>query len=103
MEIPENATLADKVRILQDYRKSVENEFKKVPVTRNEDLENRFKFHPATDEEKRNDHTSVRENCLQLALFINEKVPPGREQALAITKLEEVMMWANAGIARSKS
>lgn len=97
MEIPENATLADKVRILQEYRRKVE-EGKTVQV---EDLENRFKFHPATDEEKRNDHASVRENCLKLALFINEKVPEGREKSLAITHLEEVMMWANAGIARN--
>ena len=65
------------------------------------DLENRFKFHPANTEEKRNEHTSVREHCLELALFINEKMPEGREKSLAITHLEEVMFWANAGIARN--
>lgn len=30
-----------------------------------------------------------------------ELVPDGREKATAITKLEEFMMWANAGIARA--
>ena len=30
------------------------------------------------------------------------KVPQGRERALALTKLEETIMWANAGIARSE-
>lgn len=66
-----------------------------------EELENRFAFHAATTEEKRNEHTSVRQNCLQLALFLNEKLPEGREKALAITHLEEVMLWGNAAIARN--
>jgi hypothetical protein len=74
---------------------------KKVPQLSTEALKHRFGFHAATTEEKRNEHTSVRQNCLILALFINEKVPEGREKALAITALEEVMMWANAGIARN--
>lgn len=65
------------------------------------DLENRFNFHPANTEEKRNEHTSIRVACLDLAERLNLKVPEGREKALAITKLEEVMFWANAGIARN--
>ncbi len=32
---------------------------------------------------------------------IRDYVPPGREQALALTKLEEAMMWAIAGIERA--
>lgn len=65
-----------------------------------EDIDNRFAFHAATTEEKRNEHTSVRENCRQLAIFLNEKLPEGREKVLAITHLEEVMFWGNAAIAR---
>lgn len=65
-----------------------------------QDLEVRFAFHPANTEEKRNEHTSVRQHCLDLALWINEKVPDGREKSLAITHLEEVMLWSNAAIAR---
>lgn len=67
------------------------------------DLENRFSFHPAKDEETKVKHETVRNTCLRLALDINSLVPESREKSLAITHLEEVMMWANAAIAREKS
>lgn len=65
-----------------------------------EDIENRFAFHPATTEEKRDAHTSVRQQCRQVADFLNEKLPEGREKSLAITHLEEAMFWGNAALAR---
>lgn len=65
------------------------------------DIDNRFDFHPATTAEKRGDHTSVRNACKQLAHFLDANVPAGREKSLAITNLEQSMMWANAAIARS--
>lgn len=65
------------------------------------DLLNRFSFHPATTTAKQLNHQTVRTICLDLANVLNEIVPDGREKALSITKLEEVMMWANAAIARS--
>lgn len=46
------------------------------------------------------DHGGMREQALRLATYINGVVPDGREKSLAITKLEEVMFWANAAIAR---
>lgn len=66
-----------------------------------EDITNRFAFHPATTEEKRNAHTSIRQTCASLALYLNDYLPEGREKSLAITHLEEVMFWGNAAIARS--
>lgn len=66
------------------------------------DIENRFAFHAAATQEKRDDHTSVRQNCHRLADFINEHCPDGREKSLAITHIEEAMMWANAAIARAE-
>ncbi|MGN0095029.1 MAG: hypothetical protein ACI38U_03095 [Corynebacterium sp.] len=68
----------------------------------NPDLDNRFAFHPATTQEKRDEHTSMRQACHRAAQTINEKAPESREKSLAITKLEEAMMWANAAIARHK-
>lgn len=66
-------------------------------------IDDDFAFHPATTDEKRNAHTSVREHCKELAHYIADNVPPGREQSLALTALEETMHWANAGIAKANS
>lgn len=65
------------------------------------DIDNRFEFHPATTEEKRSDHGSIRLACRELGHKFDRDLPPGREKALAITKLEEAMFWANAAIARN--
>lgn len=65
------------------------------------DIANRFAFHPATTAEKRAEHGSVRYTAGQFASFLNDRLPEGREKALAITHLEEVMFWANAAIARA--
>lgn len=65
------------------------------------DLEHRFAFHPATDDFTRYKHQEVRRACLAAAKTIDGIAPDGREKALAITKLEEAMMWANAAIARN--
>ena len=67
-----------------------------------EDIEHRFAFHAATTEEKRDAHASVRQACRRLADFINESAPDGREKSLAITHVEEAMLWANAAIARQQ-
>lgn len=66
-----------------------------------EDIEDRFAFHAAATPEKRDEHTSVRQACRRLADEMNERLPEGREKALVVTKLEEVMFWANAAIARA--
>ncbi len=65
------------------------------------DLENRFAYHPPATAAKREAHASVRAECRRLADFLNERLPEGREKSLAVTHLEETMMWANAALARS--
>lgn len=66
----------------------------------NADLRNRFDYHSPPDEERREKHEDIREHCLDLALWLNELVPEGREKSLAITNLEQVMFWSNAALAR---
>lgn len=65
------------------------------------EIEHRFKFHPADTQEKRDAHQAIREACMEAALRLNEIVPDCREKSLAITRLEEAMMHANAAIARN--
>jgi hypothetical protein len=68
-----------------------------------EDIKHRFKFHAATTQEKRDEHTSIRSLTGELAAVYDGFLPDGREKSVAITKLEEAMFWANAAIARNKS
>ena len=66
------------------------------------DINNRFSFHQATPENNKGaTHDSIRGECLALASTLNVLLPEGREKSLAITHLEEVMMWSNAAVARS--
>ena len=43
--------------------------------------------------------TEIRRRVLDLAVYVELSTPVGREQALALTKLQEAQMWANAAIA----
>jgi len=64
-----------------------------------EDIENRFTYH-APKPGQPEIYQDIRTLAKELALEIDEVVPEGREKSLAFTKLEEAVMWANAGIAR---
>ena len=46
-------------------------------------------------------YNKIRDKAKELAYLIDELVPDSREKSLAMTKLEECSMWANAGIARN--
>lgn len=65
------------------------------------DLEKRFTYHaPKGDQTKR--YETIRNTALRFADYIDLECPDSREKSLAITKLEEVVMWANASIARNE-
>jgi hypothetical protein len=66
------------------------------------ELTRRFQYHPPTTEQTRSDHENVRRIFRETAEQVKDILPAsaGRELALSITKIEEAMMWANAGIAR---
>lgn len=70
-------------------------------IQRTNDIENRFTYHPADTEEKRQAHENVRAACRTLAHHWTSQLPDGREKSLALTKLEEAMFWANAAHARN--
>ncbi len=59
-----------------------------------------FKYHrPDADDASK--FVAIRDKAGEFAQMLRELCPPGRELALARTKLEEAVMWANAGIARA--
>lgn len=64
-------------------------------------IENRFNFHPANTQEKQDAHEAVRNSLRTVAHYLDGFLPVGREKALALTKLEEAMFWANAAVARN--
>lgn len=63
------------------------------------DLDHRFNYH-RPDEDKKKRHQEARDIHKDAAERITELTAPGREQSLALTKLEEAMFWTNAAIAR---
>lgn len=65
------------------------------------DLQNRFDYHPPT-EDKKKDHSDLRASFLGIATEVDEVCPDSRELSLAITHLEEAMFWSNAAIARNR-
>jgi hypothetical protein len=42
--------------------------------------------------------TRIREKCKEMFECLTEVLPHCRERSLAITRLEEVSMWANKGV-----
>lgn len=65
-------------------------------------IENIFTHHsPSPDQIER--YEQLREEGKQLAAAIILMTPKSREQSLALTKLEEVIFFANAAIARNEN
>jgi hypothetical protein len=62
-------------------------------------IERCFTFHAPTPA-KVEDYENLREHAKGLAYKFAALCPQGRERALAQTKLEEAVFWANAAIAR---
>lgn len=63
-------------------------------------VRNDFRAHAVGAEDSKK-MADVRSICSTLAVWLCHNVPAGREQATALTKLEECMFHANAGIARN--
>lgn len=63
------------------------------------EIENRFTYHAPRGNQPEK-YEQIRKLAKGLALWINIECPDSREKSLAITKLEEMVMWANAAIAR---
>ena len=57
-----------------------------------------FTYHPPHgDQEAR--YTRIRDVAKELGLLVNGLCPDSREKSLALTSLQQTVMWANASIA----
>ena len=65
------------------------------------DIEKNFTYH-APKEGQPEKYRALRDTAKEFALLIDSACPDSREKSLAITKLEECIMWANASIARNE-
>lgn len=64
-----------------------------------EELATRFTYHaPKGDQPQR--YEQIRNAGREMAELIEDECPDSREKSLALTKIEEAVMWANASIAR---
>ena len=66
-----------------------------------DELRRCFTYHPPTPESIPK-FAHVRANGLAMALAVVKSCPPCPERDVAIRKIEEAVMWANAGIARPR-
>ena len=64
-------------------------------------IERDFAYHAPKDGQPEL-YGMIRKQAKEFALFIAEFTPQSREQSLALTNLEQAVMWANAAIARNK-
>jgi hypothetical protein len=65
------------------------------------DLKRRFTYQaPIAGQPER--YQEIRKAAFELAHLIGVQCPPSREKSLAITNLEQAVMWANAAIARNE-
>lgn len=65
-----------------------------------ETIEKAFRYHAPKDGQAEL-YIQIRTKAKEYAYLIDKLVPDSREKSLAMTKLEEAVMWANAGIARN--
>ena len=66
-----------------------------------ETIERNFTYHKP-DGDRIGRYEEIRAKAKELAYLIDGLCLPGRERSLAMTKLEEAVMWANASIARGE-
>ena len=68
---------------------------------KNNEIEKNYTYHAPKDDQPER-YEKIRFKAKMLAAYINENCPESREKSLAMTKLEEAVMWANASIARNE-
>ena len=74
---------------------------KEIIMPTYEELNKNYTYHPPKNNQTSR-YAEIRSQAKGLAFYINDSCPDSREKSLALTKLEECVMWANASIARNE-
>lgn len=64
-------------------------------------IENNFVYHPPKNDQSAR-YETIRNAAKTLAIIVDDLCPESREKSLAMTNLEQSVMWANASIARNE-
>lgn len=66
-------------------------------------LQKRFTFHAPDDTKMQVPrYEAIRQKAYEFGELLYHLTPTSREQSLALTQLEDAVMWANAAIARNE-
>lgn len=66
-------------------------------------IENGLSYHPVQGDNQAERYQSNRHNAQSFATTLTQNCPASRELSLALTALQEALMWANAAIAVNES
>lgn len=61
-------------------------------------IENTFTYHPPFGNQPER-YVAIRDEAKALAMTIQRACPESREKSLALTSIQQAVMWANASIA----
>lgn len=64
-------------------------------------IDNAFSYHPPKAGQTER-YQAIRIEAKKLARLFEKQCPESRERSLAMTNLEQAVMWANASIARNE-
>ncbi len=64
-----------------------------------DEMANRYAYHEPKEGQAEK-YEAIRNLAKTMAEFVDEVCPESREKSLALTNLEQAVMWANASIAR---
>ena len=65
------------------------------------DIDRNFTYHPPKPGQPER-YAAIRAKAKELAELIDAECPQSRERSIAMTDLENCVMWANAAIARNE-
>ena len=64
-------------------------------------VDSNFTYHPPMGNQRER-YELIRDEAKDFAILLTENCPGSRELSLALTNLEQVVMWANAAISRNE-